>query len=354
MSSERTEKPTRRRLEEARKKGQVARSRDLAMVAASVATTFALVQLGGRLVTGLEGELASGLERLGDGATQDLTGPELAGLVVNGSGLVAWLVGPVAIAAMAAAVGIHGFQGGWTFAPGALQLNWGRLNPATGAKKLGPGQSGVDLLKTLIGVAALAYLARGVLLAVTADSPGLPRLDPREAAVVGWGHVVSILWRAGMVLGLLALGDYGLQHFRLIRSLRMSRQEIQDEARQQDGSAEMKSRVRRVQRDMARRRMVADVARATVVITNPTHYAVALEYRREAMAAPRVLAKGRDLIAQRIREAARTHEVPVVENKPLAQALYQTTEIGDTIPGHLFAAVAEVLAYLVRLKQLMI
>jgi flagellar biosynthetic protein FlhB len=103
---------------------------------------------------------------------------------------------------------------------------------------------------------------------------------------------------------------------------------------------------------MARRRMMSDVARATVVVTNPTHFAVALEYTRETMAAPRVLAKGRDHVAQRIRDAARKHEVPIVENKPLAQALFKSTEVGDTIPSHLFAAVAEVLAYLVRLRQL--
>ena len=113
----------------------------------------------------------------------------------------------------------------------------------------------------------------------------------------------------------------------------MTRQEVRDEAREQDGNAEMKGRVRRVQREMARRRMIADVARATVVITNPTHFAVALEYRRETMAAPRVVAKGRDLIARKIREVARKHEVPIVENKPLAQALFKSAEVGDTIPG---------------------
>jgi flagellar biosynthetic protein FlhB len=354
MALDQTERPTRKRLEDARKRGQVARSRDLAVAAASVATTFAVAQLGGRLMRGLQVQLAEGLGRMGDAPTRDLTGVELAGHVASGAGLIAWLVGPVALVAMVSAVGMHGFQGGWTFAPGALQWNWSRLSPASGVKRLGLTTSSVDALKAMVGVAALVYLAWGVVEAVTRDSVGLTRLDPIEGAVIGWGHVEVMLWRAGIALGLLALGDYGLQYYRFMQSMRMSRQEVRDEARQQDGSAEMKGRVRRVQRDMSRRRMIGDVAKATVVITNPTHYAVALEYRREAMAAPRVLAKGRDLVAQRIREAARKHEVPVVENKPLAQALYKTVEVGETIPSHLFAAVAEVLAYLVRLKRLML
>jgi flagellar biosynthetic protein FlhB len=116
----------------------------------------------------------------------------------------------------------------------------------------------------------------------------------------------------------------------------------------------VKGRVRKIQREMARRRMMGNVPRATVVITNPTHYAVALEYRRETMAAPVVVAKGRDLVARKIREIARQHGVPIVENPPLAQTLYKAVEVGDTIPAQLFAAVAEVLAYLVRIKQLML
>jgi flagellar biosynthetic protein FlhB len=290
--------------------------------------------------------------RLGDSASRDLTGPEIAGMVASGSGLIAWLVGPIAITTMVAAVGTHGFQGGWSFAPEALQLNWSRLSPANGVKRFGLSQSFVDTLKTLVSVAALTYLAWGILEAVTRDSVGLTRLDPREAALVGWGHVETMFWRAGFVLALLALGDYGLQRYRLMQQLSMSRQEVRDEARQQDGNAEVKGRVRRVQREMAKRRMISDVARATVVITNPTHFAVALEYTRETMSAPRVLAKGSDHVAQRIRDEARKHEVPIVENKPLAQALFKSTEVGDTIPSHLFSAVAEILAYLVRLRQL--
>ena len=136
-------------------------------------------------------------------------------------------------------------------------------------------------------------------------------------------------------------------------SLKMTRQEVQEEARSDEGRPEVKARVRRVQREMARRRMLHATAHATVVITNPTHFAIALEYSREKSAAPVVVAKGRDLLAGKIREIARLNSVPIVENPPLARALYAGAEVGDTIPAPLFGAVAEVLAYLIRIRQLM-
>jgi len=134
----------------------------------------------------------------------------------------------------------------------------------------------------------------------------------------------------------------------------MTRQEVKDEGRQNEGSGEVKGRIRRLQREMSKRRMLRDVPRATVVITNPTHFAVALAYDRESMVAPKVLAKGADYLALRIRERAKQHGIPVIENKPLARSLYTTAEVGDTIPAPLFAAVAEVLAYLVRIKRLIL
>jgi len=134
----------------------------------------------------------------------------------------------------------------------------------------------------------------------------------------------------------------------------MTRQEVRDEARMSEGNPEMKARVRRVQREMNRSRMLKAVPQATVVITNPTHFAVALEYRRQEMSAPKVVAKGQDLMAARIRKIAREHGVPIVENVTLARALYKNVDIGDTIPGSLFGAVADVLAYLVRIKQLVL
>jgi flagellar biosynthetic protein FlhB len=354
MSQEKTEQPTGKRLEDAREKGQVARSRDLALAAASVAATIALAKLGMRLVTGMAEQLARDLERLGDAPLKTLTAGDVNASVIHGAGLMAWLVGPIALSTMAVGVGMHGFQGGWSFAPGALNLNWNRLNPANGIKRFGLSQSGAETVKTIVAVTVITFLSWRIVDAVMADAVRLAWQSPMGAAMLAWNHADSLLWRVAWGLGVLALGDYALQRYRLMSSLKMTKQEVKDEAKMMQGSPEIKQRVRRAQIQMARRRMMQDVARATVIITNPTHYAVALEYRREKMAAPIVLAKGADQIALRIREKARSHGIPIIENKPLAQTLYRTAEIGETIPAPLFGAVAEVLAYLVRIKQLML
>ncbi len=354
MSQERTEQPTLKRLREAREKGQVARSRDLALAAASVAATVALAKLGSRLLNGLAEHLASDLAHFGDSPLRAISAGDVNARVIQGAGLIALLVGPIAMATMAVGVAMHGFQGGWVFAPNALQFNWSRLNPANGIKRFGMQQSGADTLKTLISVSVITYLAWRVVQGAINEAPQMAWLSPFGAATLAWSHTDTLLWRVAWALGVLAIGDYALQKYRLNSSLKMSKQEIKDEHKMMEGNPENKRRVRRAQLTMARRRMMQDVARATVVITNPTHFAVALEYRRDKMAAPLVLAKGADHIALRIREEARTHGVPIVENKPLAQALFKTAEIGQTIPAPLFGAVAEVLAYLVRIKQLML
>jgi flagellar biosynthetic protein FlhB len=354
MSQDRTEQPTAKRWKDAREKGQVARSRDLALAAAAVAATIALAQLGSRLIDGLADRLAADLAHFGDTPLEPIAAGDLTSLVIQGATLIALLVGPIAIAAMAVGVGMHGMQGGWVFAPDALHINWSRLNPANGVKKLGMMQSGIETLKTLISVSVITYLAWRIVGSFIVEAPQLAWLTPFGAAAQGWLHGETLLWRVAWALGILALGDYALQRYRLTTSLKMTKQEVKDEHKMMEGSPENKRRVRRAQFELSRRRMMTDVARATVVITNPTHFAVAIEYRRDTMPAPRVLAMGADHVALRIRDVARYHGVPIVENKPLAQALFRTAEIGQTIPAPLFGAVAEVLAYLVRIKQLML
>ena len=354
MSQEKTEKPTPKKLKDAREKGQIARSRDLALAAASIAATIALARLGARLMHGLGERLARDLSHFADTPLRTITEGDLMQIVLEGGSTMALLVGPIALATMVVGVATHGLQGGWSFSPAGLTLNWSRLSPANGMQRFGLMQSGADTLKTMVSVAMIAWFSWQAVDAVMLDGGRLAWMAPADAALTAWQHAEWLLWRVALGLALLAIGDYGLQRYRLMSQLKMSKQEIRDEARSQEGSAEVKGRVRRIQADMARRRMMSDVPRATVVITNPTHYAVALEYRRGEMAAPVVLAKGADQIALKIRETARAHGVPIVENKPLAQGLYATAEIGEPIPGPLFAAVAEVLAQLIRLKQLVI
>ena len=354
MAGDKTEKPTDKRLKDARKRGQIPRSKDLAMAAATVAATFALARMGGNLVYTLTERVTTDLAHFGDDPLRDITGTQLAALVISAVQLIAVVVGPIGLVTMAAGVGMHGFQGGWNFAPEALHLNWSRLNPGQGLKKFHLIRSGTDTLSNLVSVGVLVYIGYGVTRTVILDTGRLPWLSPGGAAVLAWDRTETLLWRIGFALAFLAIFDYGLQRYRMMQQLKMSKQEVRSEANESEGNAQVKGRIRRIQREMARRRMIDDVKDATVVITNPTHFAVALQYNRDTMLAPKVLAKGRDILAARIREEARKHEIPIVENKPLAQALYKTVEVGETIPAQLFAAVAEVLAYLVRIKQLML
>jgi flagellar biosynthetic protein FlhB len=186
------------------------------------------------------------------------------------------------------------------------------------------------------------------------DAARFARMSPFESGLAGWSQVEQLLRQTALAMLVVGVADYLVQRWRLRQSLKMTKQEVKDDFKLSEGNPEIKARVRRIQMTMARKRMLAAVPKATVVVTNPTHYAVALEYRRAEMAAPRVLAKGRGLLAQRIKAIARDHGVPTVENVPLAQSLYKTVEVGEFIPAALFEAVAEVLAYLIRLKQLAI
>jgi flagellar biosynthetic protein FlhB len=351
-NEERTEDPTGKRLSDARNKGQIARSRDLSVAAATVAATIALGKLGGRLVTGLGEQLSRDLTHLGDAPFRTVTSGELVSIVISGGMTMGLLVGPIAMATMMTGIMLQVFQGGWNVATEALTFDFNKLNPVNGFKRFGLMQSGMDTLKSMLAVAVIAWISWLAVDASMNEGLSLAWMSPMEAARTGWAQAESLMWKVAWGLAFLALGDYGLQKYRLKESLRMTKQEVKDEAKQQDGNPQVKGKIRQIQRDMARRRMLQNVPKATVVITNPTHYAVALEYRRGEMAAPKVLAIGADHIALQIRERAQKHGIPLFENKPLAQALYKTAEVGETIPAPLFSAVAEVLAQLIKLKQL--
>ncbi len=352
MAGERTEKPTFKRLRDARRKGQIPRSRDLALAASSLATTFALVQLAGQGVVQLARILTTALEHFGDRPGSTISQGDVAAITVQQLMSLTMLAGPIALAASAGAVGAYALQGGLVLTAEGLKPQWSRLSPATGLKKLGFQHSGLDTIKTLVTATVLGYLCWITVRAAMDESPALAWLPPGQTAVAVGGQIEALLMRVGWALVVLGAADYALQRYRSRSQLMMTKQEVRDEARSSEGSAEVKGRVRQIQREMARRRMLNDVSRATVVITNPTHVAVALEYRRGEMHAPKVLAKGLDQIALRIKERAKDHGIPMVENRTLARALHASAEVGQTIPSDLFAAVAEVLAQLIRLKQL--
>ncbi|MCC7417935.1 MAG: EscU/YscU/HrcU family type III secretion system export apparatus switch protein [Acidobacteria bacterium] len=353
-TGEKTEKPSAQRLRDARNRGQVARSRDLAVGVSSVAMTLALGWLGPSMASRLGTRLVSGFARLGERPDATITIAELQRVIASDGWLIGAVVGP--LLAVGAVVGVAGAVGpsGFVFATEALKWDWTRLGPAQGLGRLAPRQSGVDLIKTVVAVLCLSAVAWQVVAGVIVDGPMLAWMAPADAAGSGWTTLLRLLWLSALCAVAVGVADHGVQFWRVRSSLMMTKQELRDESKSSEGNPEIRSRVRRIQREMSRRRMLKAVERATVVITNPTHYAVALEYRRQTMAAPVVVAKGADRVAARIREAAREHGVPMVENAPLARALHKGAEVGDEVPAPLFGAVAEVLAYLVRIRQLML
>jgi len=351
---DRTEKPTAKRLKEAREKGQVARSRDLAASASLAAGTLALGWFGYRIIGGVSERLIAGLSALGDAPRGSIDVAQLVSQMWHDAGLLAAVVGPPAIIAGLVSVGASAAQVGWVYSPKAVHANWSRISPANGFSRLGFKQAGPELARAAVGLAALGTVCYLFVRAFYDQSSVMLGMTPGETARMAWDRVWSLLWRSSLALITLGAADYGVQRWRWMAGLKMTRQEVRDEAKMQDGSPEIKARVRRVQREMTRRRMLQNVKQATLIVTNPTHYAVALEYRRAEMSAPKVLAKGQDFMAERIKKIARKHDIPMVENVALARALYKTAEVGDTIPASLFGAVAEVLAYLVRLKQLVL
>jgi len=348
---EKTEKPTPKRLKDAREKGQVASSRDLSASLASLAATGVLVAAGPLLLGRLSGELTRGLSTFAAAATGNVTAEDLTPLVMSGATLIALTAGPVALAAAIVGVFSSTLQSGFNLSFETLQPNWTRLSPSNGFSRLAPSKAGVDTVKAILATTIVCALAWKVTQQATLDAPRMPFLAPVTSAIAGWELTTRLLWQASFALLALGGADYGVQRWRLMKSLKMSKQEIREESKMNDGNPEIKARVRRVARDMVRRRLMAAVPNATVVLVNPTHFAVALEYKKGSHA-PIVVAKGADVVAARIRELARQHQVPIVENPPLTRALFKECEIGDSIPGSLFGAVAEVLAYLIRIKQL--
>ena len=353
MAEDRTEKPTARRLKDAARRGQVARSRDLNDAFQLGAALVVLAYWGPSLVSGMGPIMAGGITRMGDARSGMLTSGEIVNLALSGVLQIGWLVGPLAIGAVVATAASAQAQGGINFATEALHIDLTRLNPASGFKRLAPSQAGLNLVKTVIAATVVGAVAWSAVSGLLADSPRFALVDPVASGLGAWAHAVAFLKRAALALLALAAADFGLQKWRTGQSLRMTKQEVRDDHKLAEGNPEIKARVRRVQREMLRKRMLAAVPKASVIITNPTHFAVAVKYTR-GQAAPEVVAKGADNLALKIRTIAREHGVPIVENPPLARAIYRQVEVGEFIPGDLFEAVAEVLAYLIRLKQLVL
>ena len=345
---EKTEAPTPRKRQEAREQGQIARSQDLASAALLVGAMVLLKAFGDDVVAALRALMAQGLsvEALGSNEPRGAIDPFRSPLVQVAKSLAPLLVGGALLV-----VAVNLAQVGWAFNPKRLQPNLGALNPFKGIGRLfgkgrGPMQAVMGAMK-LVVIVAVAYSALHGRLpeVVMSQELGYLQILGLAAAVV-----YSIALRVGVALLVLAVLDYALHRWRLEKELRMSKQEVKEEMRRMEGDPKIKQRRRQIAMQIAHQRLKKDVPTADVVVTNPTEFAVALKYDKDAMHAPRVIAKGQGLMARRIRELAIAAGVPILERKPLARALFKLVEVGQEIPEQFYSAVAEILAYVYELS----
>jgi flagellar biosynthetic protein FlhB len=348
---DRSEPATDKRREDSRRKGKVVKSVEL---------NSALIIVFGLLILYAGGQFFA--QQLADAARRSFSGAgmvrinaaEVHHVVVEGFWSLGIVLAPVLLGVTLVGLASNYAQVGVMFTLEPLQLNFDRMNPVTGLRRvLVSRRSLAELLKNLLKIGVVGIVAYTSLNGVMEESMSL--MDSDVAAVLGYltttGFAVGL--KVGIAFLALAAADYLFQRFEHERDLRMTKQEVKEEAKSQEGDPLVKSRIRSIQRQIAHKRMMQDVPKADVVITNPTHLAIAIKYDIATMTAPKVVAKGADLIAKRIREIAQENGVPLIEDRPLAQALYKGVDIGEQVPEKLFHAVAQVLAYIYRMKNMM-
>ncbi len=344
-SGQKTEKPTPRKLQKAREEGQVAKSQELNSAFTLMASFFVLYYIFGNFIQSLTGKMRSFLSFSN---LPEITLDNSYTILIDVFLYIGRTVAPVMVASAIIGVFINFVQVGPRFATKVIQPKFNKLNPIEGAKRLVSLKSLIELIKSLAKASVISYLAYSQLRKAW---PNLITLTQRglEPSLLFTGELIFKI-AVNIILFLVILGiiDYIYQRWEFMRNLKMTKQEVKEEYKEMEGDPQVKSQRRQIQREMSMNRMISSVEDADVVITNPTHIAVALKFDLETMEAPVVLAKGEGFIAKRIKEVAGENNIEIVENKPLARALNATAEIGDEIPGDLYQAVAEILAYIYR------
>ncbi len=344
---ERSEDATPQRREDFRKRGQVAQTKELSSVLLLFAGVL-LIWLMSRFFFTQISEIfirTMGPEMVSAARNGDLI--SFVRVAVNSTALILLpIMGLFWIVSMASSL----MQVGFLVNEEALQLRWERLDPVSGFKKIFSLRSMVEGLKAVLKLVFILGLSYLLLKDQIHMLPKLMSFSISE--VLSFIGILSTRLLAGVAMFMMTLAgiDYLFQKWELEKEMRMTKQEVKEEHKSREGDPMIRARIKRIQRDMATRRMMEEIPKATVVVTNPTHIAVALKYD-ETLAAPQVIAKGADLIAEKIRELAREHKIPIVENKPLARTMFKTLKIGQVIPRELYTAVAEVLSYVFRLRK---
>ena len=345
---ERTEQPTLKRQQDARKKGQVPRSRELSTLLTLLAGAATLIFLGAHLIAGLTNMFTNLLVLE---PTKDMNPMTLSLILSQSLGQALWLLTPLFIVLMVSAFAGPAALGGLTFSTSALAFKLEKIDPLKGMKRIFSAKSLMELVKAVAKFALVATVATLVIWLMFDQLHSLGHTQVGVSLTRLGDMVGTAMLSLCLALLLIAAMDVPFQLWDHNRQMRMTRQEIKDELKETEGRPEVKSRVRELQRERSRQRMFEELPSASVVITNPTHFAVALRYDSDGARAPVLVAKGRGLVAARIRDVASEHNIAIVSAPTLARAIYANTELGQEIPEQLYLAVAQVLAYVYQLEQ---
>ena len=348
-AQEKTEKPTARKRAKSREKGQVPKSQELSGVMVLMAGLISFLLFGGFIYTQISGFLTY---MLGHVAQLEITQQNVASMFVDWAFFLFTVVAPIFLFVVLAAIVFNLMQVGFLWAPTRLKPDLKKINPLPGFKRYFSKKTLFELFKNIMKLVVVSGVAYATISGEMENLAKLGDMDAMATVMYLMDVCFKIFWRAVLAMLVLAALDWAFQKYTHEKELKMSKQEIKDEYKQSEGDPQIKARIRALQRDASRKRMMGAVPEADVVITNPTHLAIALAYKPGEMEAPEVLAKGAGLVAQKIKEIAKEAGVPIVEDKPLAQALYKMAEVGQTIPFELYEAVATLLAHIYRQKNL--
>jgi len=345
---EKSEQPSAKRLTDARGKGQVPRSKEFTTVIVLIASAVGMMFLGDRMIKSLAQVMSTSFSV----SRKEIFDPAaMAQHFLHSIDIIALDLGAFLAITVLAALIAPASIGGWNFSTQAMAAKFDRLDPLKGLKRILGPQGLIELVKALAKFFLVGIISTLILWSLRDQ---LLTLGTKEVAV-GMSYLGSlVLWvffAISCSLLLIALIDVPFQHWNHIRQLKMTKQEVKDESKETDGNPELKGRIRRMQVELSQQRMMQDVPEADVIITNPTHYAIALKYEQSGTGAPVVVAKGADLIAQQIRMVGDANEVPVISAPPLTRAIYFSTELGEEIPAGLYIAIAQILAFVFQLRR---
>lgn len=349
FAGEKTEKATPKKRQDARKKGQVLKSQDVTAAVLLLLMFIFLIFAAPMMQSGLFSFLYQAFQQ--NMLIETLTVDTVMLMYTESLKQMAIIIFPIMAIAVVAGIGANYLQFGLLFTTETLKFDLKKIDPIKGIKKIISVRAIINLVKSLLKVAFIGAVTTFVIWVNLEEVLSLAFQSPWETlgTVAYLSAIMGIA--ASLMLLLISLLDYLYEKFEYEKQLKMSKQDIKDEHKNSEGDPLIKSKIKQRQREMAMRRMMQEVPHADVVITNPTHYAIALKYDEEKMDAPRVIAKGTDFVAQKIKMIAKEHDVIMVENRPLARAMYDQVDIGDQVPDEFFKAVAEILAYVYRIKR---